>query len=157
MRNKFAKVSDPNSFVTEPGSPVHILYSSKVLKNGIIELTESGKEDIQEFIDSQRDSCDMAFILHQLAIGNESVLHQKAPMYGDFTTAPSTLAEAEQMLIDGENAFYQLPLDVRQQFDNDFRQWLYTAGNAEWIQKMVPVSGSDSGENPVEVESEVTE
>lgn len=136
MRNKNAKVSDPNSFVTCAGSRVKTVYSSKVLPTGEIMLTPSGKEDIQDYINSFRETTDMSFILHELALGNTSVLNQKQMMYGDFTEVPESLAEAQQMLIDGEAAFYKLPLDVRQQFDNNFRNWLFTSGQPEWIKKM---------------------
>lgn len=151
MRNKFAKVSDPNKFVTDPGSPIHKLYSSKVLPNGQIDLIESGEEDIQEMIDSYRETTDMSFILHQLMLGDNSVVNVRSgAMYGDFTTAPQTLAEAQQMLIDGEQAFYQLPLDVRNKFDNDWLKWRMTAGSEDWIKNMSVVTGSSELENPVE-------
>lgn len=136
MRNKNAKVSDPNTFVTCAGSRVKTIYSSKVLPTGEIVLTASGKEDVQDYINSFRESTDMSYILHQLALGNTDVLNQKQMMFGDFTDVPESLAEAQQMLIDGEAAFYKLPLDVRQKFNNDFRNWLFTSGQPEWMEKM---------------------
>lgn len=157
MRNPNARVSDPHDFITDAGSNIHKLYNPRVYKDGRIELEENGEEDIQEMIDSYRDSTDMSFILHQLAIGNTSVLNQKSPMYGDFTQVPKTLAEAQQMLIDGEAAFMQLPLDTRQRFDNDFHKWLFESGSAEWLQKMSPVTDSDHGESPVDEVGEAKE
>lgn len=136
MRNKYAKVSDPNDFSTPCGSSSRIIYSSKVTPNGMIILTPTGKEDIQEKMDSFRESTDMSFILHQLSVGNTSVLTNKQMMFGDFTEAPANLAEAQQLLIDGEAAFNKLPLDVRSKFDNNFRNWLFTSGTEEWMQKM---------------------
>lgn len=136
MRNKAARVSVPDEFVTCSGSRDRVLYSSKVLPTGEISLRESGKEDIQEYINSFRESTDMNFILHQLSLGNTAVLNSQQMLFGDFTETPSSLADAQQMLIDGENAFYKLPLDVRQQFNNDFRNWLFTSGSSEWVQKM---------------------
>lgn len=152
MRNPKACVSDPRKFETSPGSAVHQLYSSRVYDDGRIELEENGVEDIQEMIDSYREGTDMAYILHQLELGNDSVLNQRSPMYGDFTEAPNTLAQAQQMLIDGENAFYELPLETRQQFDNDFRKWLFTSGQPDWIKKMTPVTGSGTPD-PEEVKA----
>ena len=100
MRNEFAKVFDPNSFSTNPGDRYHTIYSPKIKQNGIIQLVESGKEDIQEMIDSFRDSTDMAFIVNRLMAGDTSVLNQAPAMYGDFTDMPKTYAEALQMVID---------------------------------------------------------
>lgn len=152
MRNKNAKVSDPNSFVTNPGSEIRILYTSKVCPNGEILLKPCGEENIQEYINSFRESTDMSFILHQLSIGNTAVLERQQMMYGDFTEVPANLAEAQQVLIDGENAFNQLPLDVRQQFDNNFRNWLFTSGTPDWMSKMskfIPVEEKTNTESEV--------
>ena len=47
-----------------------------------------------------------------------------ASVHGDFTNAPKTLVEAQQRLIDAENYFMSLPLDVRKEFDHNFSQFL---------------------------------
>lgn len=149
MRNEFAKVSDPNSFSTNPGERYHILYSPKIRQDGTIALVECGKEDIQEMIDSFRDSTDMNYIVNRLMAGDDSVLNQKVPMYGDFTEMPKSYAEALQMVIDAKENFYKLPLDVRSQFDNDYMQWFATAGSDPWLEKMSPVLPDSS---PIESE-----
>ena len=59
MRNKNAKVSDPNKFETCPGDKYHIVYEPLVNPDGTISLVESGKEDIQAIIDSYREQTDM--------------------------------------------------------------------------------------------------
>lgn len=136
MRNSKAKVSDPNKFVTCSGSRFHPLYGSKVTPKGDIILEEKGKEDLQAYINSFAESCDMSFILHQLSLGNTAVLERKQMMFGDFTDMPSNLAEMQQIFIDGEAAFNELPLETRREFDNNFRNWLFTSGSAEWNEKM---------------------
>lgn len=136
MRNKNATVSNPNDFITCPGSKVHITYSPKVLDNGIIKLIQSGKENIQDKINSFREQCDISFILRRLEMGDTSVLNDKVPNYGDFTQVPKSYAEALQCVIDAEKKFYDLPLDTRNLFDNDYRQWFATAGSPDWIDKM---------------------
>lgn len=136
MRNKNACVSDPNDFRTNPGDRYHVTYSPIVNNDGTITLVESGKDDIQEMINSFRDSTDMSFILSRMAIGDTSVLTDKTPMYGDFTQFPKTYAGALQLVIDAENQFNSLPLDVRNKFDNDFRRWFATAGTEEWTKSM---------------------
>lgn len=136
MRNPKAKVSDPNKFFTSHGSRYHNLYSSKVCPDGTIKLMPAGKEDIQAIINSYKDSTDIAYILSELSRGNTEVLNRGNAMYGDFTDAPKSLAEALQIMIDGEAAFNKLPLDVRQSFDNNFRNWLFTNGSDDWNSKM---------------------
>lgn len=139
MRNKFSAVSDPNVFHTESGDPVHVLYSPRISKNGSVELVQSGKENIPDKIASFRSQTDFAYILKRLQLGDTSVLNVGSPMYGDFTNVPKSMAEAMQIQIDAEKTFLNLPLDVRNSFDHDFRKWLVSAGSPDWLAKMRPV------------------
>lgn len=139
MRNKYAKVSDPNSFCSCCGNKKHILYSPSIDLNGDITLVESASEDIQEKIDSFLPTTDISFIISRLEAGDESVLNQNPGMYGDFTELPKTYAEALQMVIDAEHKFNALPLDVRNSFDNNYNKWFATAGSESWFEKMKPV------------------
>lgn len=156
MRNKNAKVSDPNSFYTEPGSREKILYSAKVRPDGVIEVVPSGVEDIQDKIESFRDQTDMCYIVKQIALGDMSVLNQYPGQYGDFTKLPKTMAEVLQQQIDAEKAWYALPVDIRAQFDHDKVKWLATAGTEEWNSIMFPSVTKEDGEALVATE-EVTE
>lgn len=136
MRNKNAKVSDPNSFVSNPGSPERSVYTAKITASGVIEVVETGKEDYQAFIESFRSQTDMAYILKELSLGNLQILNQREPQFGDFTQMPKSLADAMQMQIDAERQFYQLPLDTRNKFNNNYREWCFTAGTDDWNEKM---------------------
>lgn len=136
MRNLNARVSDPNEFTTCPGEKMHPIFSAKLMDDGTILLKKTDEEDIQAKIDSYRDQTDMAYVLRQLMLGDTSVLTQKEPMYGDFTQMPKNMMEAMQLMIDGEKAFYELDLETRQRFDNNFRQWIIDAGSPEWCKKM---------------------
>lgn len=156
MRNEKARVPDPNSFVTSPGETERVVYTSKVQEDGTILLTPCGKENIKEYINSYVDQTDIHYIMQQLSMGNVSVLSNKSPMYGDFTEAPKDLRHAMQIMIDGEKAFYDLPLDTRQKFNNDYRQWLVSAGSEDWLKKMSVESAALDPEQ-AKPESEVKE
>lgn len=136
MRNINAAVSDPNSFTSHSGDVFHVRYSPRVLQSGELKLVESGKDDIKAMINSFRDSTDMSFILQRLAVGDSSVLSQRPGMFGDFTQMPTTYAEALQLVIDGRREFDALPLSVKNSFNNDFRQFLASAGTPEWNEKL---------------------
>lgn len=152
MRNVNSRVSDTKKFVTCPGNKVHVTYSTKVLDNGIIRLVPSGKENIQDKINSFRDSCDISFILSRLAMGDASVISQKSMTFGDFTKVPKSYAEALQIVIDAEKQFYELPLKTRNLFDNDYKQWFASAGSDSWLDRM----GIEKQEKAIEpIEKEV--
>ena len=160
MRNKNAKVSNPNDFVTDPGSPERILYSAKIKADGSIDVVPSGKENIQEKIEAQRDMTDMSYIIKQIELGNGDILNLNPGEYGDFTKAPKTMAEALQLQIDATKAWYGMPVEIRSRFDNDLTRWLVTAGTDEWNKKMFPdqfdSSKNNSGE-PLDGKGDVVE
>lgn len=151
MRNKNAKVSDPNKFVTNPGSDIHELYEGKLLPNGEIRLVPCGKESISEKINSYAKFTDIKYIMNRLEQGDTSVVRapEKA-MYGDFTKVPKSLADALQLMINAESRFNELPLDIRNKFNNSYLAWMQSAGSDVWFTNMGFVP-----DNPVVEKEEV--
>lgn len=156
MRIKGSAVSDPNSFTTNPGSPFKDVFAPSILPDGVMKLEKIDILDIQTEIDSQRDSCDMAYILKRLGIGDNSVLNVSPANYGDFRDMPTTMAEAMQLTIDAENAFIELPKDIQAQFDFNYRKWVIEAGSESWLKSMnlLNVSSPDSSSASVSKEKD---
>lgn len=116
-------VEKANDFETPAGNRFEVIYSPKVQADGSIELVETGKKDIQEEIDSWYEHTDMSYILRAMAATGE-IPNVSRGFYGDFSEMPGNMAEAMQLMLDAEAAFYELPLDRRNAFDNDFKKWL---------------------------------
>lgn len=135
MRNKLACVPDLEKIESNPGNRYHQLYKSKVMPNGVIELIEDGSEDIWQMINADAEKTDMAYIIRQIKMGDMSAFTRNAN-YADITEFPTNYAEILQVMIDSENAFYQLPLETRSKFDNNFNMWLAQTGQPEWLEKM---------------------
>lgn len=157
MRNKNAKVSDPNKFITSPGMDTKILYSSKILPTGEIVLTPCGKESMSERINAEKQFTDINYIMNRLRMGDTSVLKDGQAMYGDFTIAPKSLAESLQLIIDGERKFYQLPLEIRQKFNNSYNAWLMAAGTKEWSEIMFGYPDQEPNPDDLVIEKEIAE
>lgn len=136
MRNKFARVPDPNKFVSNPGTEFEIRYKSIVNDDGTITLEEEGKINIKEYINSFAESTDMAYIMKRLQLGDISVLEQSKGVFGDFTEMPTTMMEAQQRILDGQAAFMQLPIDVRNAYDHNVWLWMNDAGSEKWMNVM---------------------
>lgn len=149
MRNPMAAVPDPNEFISNPGSPEKVIFSAQVQSDGSIVVLPVGKENMQDLIESARSTTDMAYIIKQLQLGDVSVLRRSSPQYGDFTQMPKSMAEAMQLQIDAEKAFYSLDVSVRAKFDHDFRRWLVSAGTEDWNSKMGFVPDPVSAPDPV--------
>lgn len=135
MINKGARIPVVDDFVSNPGEEYHILFKSTVLPSGVIKLEEDGKEDIRQMINAQAERTDMKYILRQMELGNFEAF-SRTPNYGDFSDFPTSYQEVLQVAIDSEKMFYQLPIDIRSSFDNDFNKWLVTQGQPEWFEKM---------------------
>ena len=123
MRNKFAGVSDPHSFVSCPGERIHTLYDSRFDGSRVV-LEESGSFDLQEQINSYAPYTDLAYMLNRLKVGDNSVFSSRPPLYGDFSGMPDNPADAINLYHGAERAFSQLSAEEKLTFNNDFRVWL---------------------------------
>lgn len=139
---------DPRSFVSCPGSRkkkvLAPFYDGKKLT-----LIESGEIDIQDSINAHAAECDMSFILSRLNQGDFTVLNNSPVMFADFRNLPGSFMEVLNVALNSERVFDQLPVDVRQRFDNDYRRFLASSGSEEWRNIMspyltVPGSASDT-------------
>lgn len=63
-----------------------------------------------------------------------AVLNEEEPQ--DFTNMPSTLAEAQNMMINAENTWNKLPREIKQKFDNDVDKFIAGFGTADWMEAL---------------------
>ncbi len=123
-----------------PGVTEKILYTPKFNEDGSMELIEAGKENLYEYIQSHKDSVDINLILKRYARGDVTALQRRQAMFGDFSDAPSTYAEALNSMILAENYFNSLPLETRAKFDHNFHRFLVSLDSPDFAEKM---SGTD--------------
>lgn len=102
---------------SEVGSRMKPTYKMHVDENGKRELKQSGEYNLYAEIQSYKDSCSIDYILSRFVNGDESALSRVQGVYGDFTEMPKTLAELSQRVIDAENLFNNLPLEIREQYN----------------------------------------
>ena len=123
LRNPNSRVSDPYGFIAPAGEPIHTLYTG-VWKTDRLELVEAGTVDLQERIQVQAPSTDLAFMIKRLKLGDNSVLSKNQPIYGDFTQLPSDGSQLVNTLLHAEYAFSPLPVEERKVHGYDYRSWL---------------------------------
>lgn len=141
-------------FVSCSGDRFRPVYTPEIAVDGQIELVQTGVEDLQQYIDSFKDSCDISVMVQRFIAGDETALRNGNPVFMDLLGAPKTLAEAYAMNFRAEAAFNNLPADVRAKFNNNFYTFLSGAGTQEWFDtlKMDPVPGPIEKEVPVNAE-----
>ena len=143
------------------GSPVRTVYGGRYDANGRVVLDKKGEENLYDFIQSFKDSVDINVILARFSNGDTEALSRAQGFYADVTDFPSNMADALNRINECEEMFKSLPLDVRQEFDCSFEQFLSQSGSAEWLEKMGMSGNVDNTpqvEAPVvqEVKQEVT-
>lgn len=140
------------SIVTDPGSEIRIKYEPKVNDDGSIDLVESGKENIQDYIQSHAESCDLKLIIKRYLNGDDTALNQRALAFGDTTVYPKTYAEMLQLQIDSQLAFGTLSTEIKDKFNNDANQFFAQAGTKEFYEKLGMVREENIKENEVKEE-----
>ena len=142
MRNPNARIPDPRSFFSCPGSRVHIIYEGRF--NGrTMSLVEVGREEIQPKIDAYAPYTDLVYMLSRLKVNDFSVMASRTPMYGDFSGLPTNPIDAINLVQSAQNAFGRLSVDEKQKYNNDYRVWLasvLSAGQSSSVAAGEPVS-----------------
>ena len=131
MRNPNARIPIFTDLFSCSGDLFKPVLSGKLMADGTIKLSEVDRIDIKAEINSHASTCDMAYILSRLNVGDVSVLNGK-----DFTVFPKTYAEMLQLVQAGEAAFDSLPVEVRSKFDNNLNKWFSQIGTDDWCEKM---------------------
>ncbi len=128
----------PHSRVhANPGNPVKVLYSPKFASDGSMELVEAGKENLYDYIQSFKESVDINVILKRFAKGDVTALQRRQAMFGDFSDAPATYAEALNSMIVAEQYFNSLPLETRAKFNHNFHTFLVSLDRPDFSDMIV--------------------
>lgn len=125
---------ESRSFASCPGNRFYIEKHGEVQPNGTIRLIEDKEIDLQEKYNAEYPATTIDNIL-----ANSSPLQSFADdgMSGiDATQLPKTFAEFLQLQIDRKREFDRLPIEIKQKFNNDVQQYMATAGNKEWFDKL---------------------
>ena len=129
---------------TFSGEEDALIYSPSIDNEGRVTLEVTGKRNIRDFIDSFRDSCDINNIVARFNAGDSSALSRSQGAFFDATQLPHTYAEMLNTVINAEQTFNQLPLEVRERFENNYVKWISMMDDAEKFAVMMGVSHETS-------------
>lgn len=119
-----------------PGSPDRVLYAPEYDESGRLQLVETGRDSLYDYIQSFADSVDIHVLLKRFVNGETDVFSKVQGAYGDFTMAPKTYAEALQAVIDAEHVFGRLPVEVRAKFGHSLGEFVRTLGTSEFFDRL---------------------
>ena len=100
------------------------------------DLEQDGEVDTYAEIQSHAESCDIYKIMERYLNGETELLNRKSGQWIDLTELPTTFAEMHQKIIDAEQAFLELPLDVRAEYNFSTAEYIADIGTEHWINIM---------------------
>lgn len=101
------------------GEQIVPTYGLKINKDGKQELVKNGQTNVYEKIQASREASLIYNVIERYQNGDIEALNQMQGQFGDFTEMPENLAEAQQMIINAEEAFNKMPTEFRKEFNHN--------------------------------------
>lgn len=134
IKTKFDRVR----VFTPAGTKYLNTYQEEIDKKGQLHLVKVGQTNVYEKIQADLESTRIENILHQVAMGDLSVLNQRETLYVDATNMPKNLMEAQNIVIKAKAEFEEFPKEVREIFHNSPEEYVSEMGSKEFLDKMAP-------------------
>ena len=125
---------------TEAGRKVRLTFRWAYDNKGNKSLVQDEEIDRDAEIQSYLEETKIENIIKRAAFDPSIVqrlgaqLNDEEPQ--DFTSMPSTLAEAQEMMIQAGNTWNKLPREIKQKFDNDVDKFIAGFGTADWMEAL---------------------
>lgn len=129
----YSRTNRPTAIPCPKCSKIVPTYSLQINKDtGKKELKETGKTNVYELIQASKEETMVYNILKRFESGDLDALNKTKGIYGDFTSMPRTLAEAQQLVIDTEKQFNELPIEIRREFNMSASEYLASLTNGKF-------------------------
>lgn len=127
---------DRERLYCNPGQREHIRYGGHYDENGRVVLEEIGRINLYDEIQSHAESVDIHVLMERYKRGDVDALSQAQGFYGDVLDFPKTYAEALNHMNEMERQFMALPVAVRERFGYSFSEFLASAGQPDFMDKL---------------------
>lgn len=117
FRNQFT--NDSNVFVSNPGSKIVADYGLVTAEDGSTSVGVIGEKNLDAIIQSNKDTGNVALLVAKYNAGDTDALNKVRGVFGDFRNMPTTYAEMVSRLNECRAVFEALPVDIKEQFDNN--------------------------------------
>ena len=127
------------------GAKTEMRHRASIDLNGRRELIRDKEVAIYDLIQSHREECEIENIIRRAVEGDYNALNAVNGVFEDITNCPTSIAQAQQYIIDAKNEFDKLPKEVKAKFEfnpeiyiaelnNDPQSWLEKTGFAKEIE-----------------------
>lgn len=146
-------------WATEAGESVRRTYLWERNEKGEKELKLDQIIDQQAEIDSYLEETKIENIIRRASI-DPNIAERIAPDLGggiqDFTEAPHTLAELQNIMIRAEQIWGEVPKEIKLKFDNNVDKFITSFGTVEWAKNLGIYKEKEPGAKTTEA-TETTE
>lgn len=118
------------------GSKEEIEYTVYLNERGEKCIKETGRTNIYEMIQEQLEESKVENIVRRATLGDVNALNANHGTYMDVTDMPTTLAQAQQFVINATREFNKLPIEKRRMFNMSAEQYVAAYGNEYWMRSM---------------------
>lgn len=136
-QSPFRTMTDPKKTInSDPGSRIEQVLALRILDNGEEDFYIQRETNIYLQIQAHKDECDLEKLLITCTqTGDLSLINKKQPIYMDLEEIPENFFEAYQKIKEEEKKFNNLPAEIKEKFNNNFSEYLATAGTEDWLKK----------------------
>lgn len=138
MPKVYTQFDHPKAEPTPAGDKYLDVFQEEIQKDGTIELICTGKKNIYDIIQEDKESTKIENILKATAMGDYSMLRMQDPVYIDATTFPKNLMECQNIVLKAKQEFENMPKEVRELFNNNPEAYVSEMGTKEFFEKMTP-------------------
>lgn len=124
---------------TEAGESVRRTYLWECNEKGEKMLRLDQTIDQQAEIDSYLEETKLENIIRRASIDPDIAARIKPDIDGgiqDYTEAPQTLAEMQNIMLRAEQIWEEVPKDIKLKFDNDVDKFIASFGTVEWAKNL---------------------
>lgn len=137
FRTQFSVIGEKR-YYSPAGEHTEMRHTAHIDGNGRRYLAADKEVAIYDLIQSNREACEIENIIRRATEGDYNALNAVNGVYTDITNCPSSIAEAQQYIINAKNEFEKLPKDIKAKFE--YNPEIYIAsmgGDTEgWLDKM---------------------
>ena len=138
MPKVYTQFDHPKGKPTPAGDRYLDVFQEEITKDGTKELICTGKKNIYDIIQEDKESTLIENILKATAMGDYSMLKMQEPVYIDATTFPKNLMECQNIVLKAKQEFENMPKEVRELFNNSPEAYVNEMGTKEFFEKMTP-------------------
>lgn len=140
----FSRFNRPKTVSPVVGDGTAPVYEKRLV-DGRQRLIQTGLTNLFDFVQASKDDTLIYNLIDRFCKGDVSALAQRVGQYLDVVGLPSTLAEAQQLMIDVQNKFDHLPADVRAKFDNSVNVYVDSIAKSspDQLRELFNVTKSD--------------